>query len=164
MSLEISGRIGRAFRLRAGWFKPADVEPDDPNGPKHGYTAVVHLLIPGDTDVSGHLHDASLHREWKTKDVTPIDATFKEWEIDGPSTGTFKVSGFFDADMDTYLESIEQEIAGFTYAPAGEGTGYVRYTSDAGLTEYSITNTSNDAVRLDATFELTASPTREVIA
>jgi len=152
MSVEISGRIGRAFRLRTGWFKPAVTATPTT-------ATVLSLTSAGSpTDISGYANSATLALSTDTTDISGITGparSFMASPLDGLLT--------FDVNYDPALTTILESTTGFTFYPGGTASGKPVYTSTLSLQPKSETKTANnDANRL--TVSLTGPVTRTVVS
>jgi hypothetical protein len=78
----------------------------------------------------------------------------------GIKNTTISVSGIWDATTDGYLAGTEPASRSFIYGPAGTTSGNVKYTGEAIMTDYSISNPVGDVVTFSASFQVTGAVTR----
>jgi hypothetical protein len=154
MSLEISGRIGRAFRLRAGWFKPAAAVVTSTADP-----TALYLTVSGtSTPIGDYASKATLSLNSDTSEQTGISSTTRLY-MSAPRDGSLS----FDANHDPALTTLLESTTGFTFYPGGTASGKPVYTSTLSLQPKSETKTANnDANRM--TVSLTGPVTRTVVS
>jgi predicted secreted protein len=78
----------------------------------------------------------------------------------GIKNTTISVSGIWDATVDGYLTGTEPASRSFIYGPAGSTGGNVKYTGEAILTNYSISNPVGDVVTFSVDLQVTGAVTR----
>ena len=78
----------------------------------------------------------------------------------GIKNTTISVSGIWDATVDGYLTGTEPASRSFIYGPAGTTGGNVKYTGEAILTNYSISNPVGDVVTFSVDLQVTGAVTR----
>ena len=78
----------------------------------------------------------------------------------GIKNTTISVSGIWDATVDGYLTGTETASRSFIYGPAGSTGGNVKYTGEAILTNYSISNPVGDVVTFSVDLQVTGAVTR----
>lgn len=78
----------------------------------------------------------------------------------GIKNTTISISGIWDATVDGYLTGTEPASRSFIYGPAGSTSGNVKYTGEAILTNYSISNPVSDVVTFSVDLQVTGAVTR----
>ena len=79
----------------------------------------------------------------------------------GIKNTTISISGIWDSTVDGYLAGgAEPASRSFIYGPAGTTGGNVKYTGEAIMTSYSISNPVADVVTFSADFQVTSAVTR----
>ena len=78
----------------------------------------------------------------------------------GIKNTTISVSGIWDATVDGYLTGTEPASRSFIYGPAGTTGGNIKYTGEAILTNYSISNPVGDVVTFSVDLQVTGAVTR----
>ena len=78
----------------------------------------------------------------------------------GIKNTTISISGIWDSTVDGYLTGTEPASRSFIYGPAGSTSGNVKYTGEAILTNYSISNPVSDVVTFSVDLQVTGAVTR----
>ncbi len=73
---------------------------------------------------------------------------------------TISVSGIWDATLDGYISGTEPASRSFIYGPAGSTGGNVKYTGEAIMTNYSVSNPVGDVVTFSMDLQVTGAVTR----
>jgi len=114
-------------------------------------------------DISDTLTSVDFPETIETAETTAFGATSKSYIV-GLRDATISVSGIWDATVDGYFIGTEPASRSFEYGPAGDGSGAVKYTGEAILTSYSISNPVGDVVTFSADFQVTGDVTRGTFA
>ena len=75
-------------------------------------------------------------------------------------SATISISGLWDATIDGYIIGTEPASRSFIFGPAGSTGGNVKYTGEAILTNYSISNPVGDVVTYSIDLQVTGNVTR----
>ena len=93
-----------------------------------------------------------------TAETTAFGSSNKSYIV-GLKDTTISVRNF-DATVDGYLSGTEPASRSFIYGPAGPTGGNVKYTGEAIMTSYSLSNPVGDVVTFTADFQVTGAVTR----
>ena len=94
-----------------------------------------------------------------TAETTAFGATSRSYIV-GLRSATISVSGLWDATIDGYIIGTEPASRSFIFGPAGSTGGNVKYTGEAILTNYSISNPVGDVVTYSIDLQVTGNVTR----
>jgi predicted secreted protein len=95
-----------------------------------------------------------------TAETTAFGASAKSYIV-GLSDATLSVSGIWDATVDGYISGgAEPASRSFVFGPAGSTAGNVKYTGEAIVTSYSISNPVGDVVTYSLDLQVTGAVTR----
>lgn len=95
-----------------------------------------------------------------TAETTAFGSSAKSYIV-GLTDTTISVSGIWDATVDGYIAGgAEPASRSFIYGPAGSTAGNVKYTGEAIVTSYSISNPVGDVVTFSLDLQVTGSVTR----
>ncbi len=94
-----------------------------------------------------------------TAETTAFGATSKSYIV-GLRDATISVSGLWDATIDGYIIGTEPASRTFIFGPAGSTGGNVKYTGEAILTNYSVSNPVADVVTFSLDLQVTGNVTR----
>jgi len=95
-----------------------------------------------------------------TAETTAFGSTAKSYIV-GLTDSTLSISGIWDATVDGYIAGgAEPASRSFIYGPAGSTAGNVKYTGEAIVTSYSISNPVGDVVTFSLDLQVTGSITR----
>ena len=94
-----------------------------------------------------------------TAETTAFGATSKSYIV-GLRDATISVSGLWDATVDGYIIGTEPATRTFIFGPAGNTSGYVKYTGECILTNYSVSNPVGDVVTFSLDLQVTGNVTR----
>lgn len=95
-----------------------------------------------------------------TAETTTFGSTNKSYIV-GLKDATISVSGIWDSTVDGYfMGGTEPASRSFIYGPAGSTGGNVKYTGEAIVTNYSISNPVGDVVTFSLDLQVTGSVTR----
>ena len=95
----------------------------------------------------------------ETAETTAFGSTSKSYIV-GLRDATISVSGLWDATVDGYIIGTEPATRTFIFGPAGSTGGNVKYTGEAILTNYSISNPVGDVVTFSLDLQVTGNVTR----
>ncbi len=94
-----------------------------------------------------------------TAETTAFGSTSKSYIV-GLRDSTISVSGLWDATIDGYIIGTEPASRTFIFGPAGSTGGNVKYTGEAILTNYSVSNPVADVVTFSLDLQVTGNVTR----
>jgi predicted secreted protein len=94
-----------------------------------------------------------------TAESTAFGSTSKSYLV-GLRDSTISVSGLWDATVDGYIIGTEPASRTFIFGPAGSTGGYVKYTGEAILTNYSVSAPVADVVTFSLDLQVTGNVTR----
>jgi predicted secreted protein len=94
-----------------------------------------------------------------TAETTAFGSTSKSYIV-GLRDSTISVSGLWDATVDGYIIGTEPASRTFIFGPAGSTGGYVKYTGEAILTNYSVSAPVADVVTFSLDLQVTGNVTR----
>ena len=110
-------------------------------------------------DLSSYFNSVDTSRSTDTAETTAFGSSSKSYIV-GLRDATISVSGIWDATVDGYFIGTEPASRTFIYGPAGDTGGNVKYTGEAILTSFSISNPVGDVVTYSADFQVTGDVTR----
>ena len=110
-------------------------------------------------NISNTLTDVSFPQTIDTAETTAFGSSNKSYIV-GLKDGSFSVSGIWDATVDGYLSGTEPASRSFIYGPAGSTGGNVKYTGEAIMTNYSVSNPVGDVVTYSLDLQITGAVTR----
>ena len=110
-------------------------------------------------NLSNTLTDVSFPQTIDTAETTAFGSTNKSYIV-GLKDTTISVSGLWDATIDGYLSGTEPASRSFIYGPAGSTGGNVKYTGEAIMTNYSVSNPVGDVVTYSVDLQVTGAVTR----
>ena len=110
-------------------------------------------------NISDTLTDVSFPQTIDTAETTAFGSSNKSYIV-GLKDTTISVSGLWDATIDGYLSGTEPASRSFIYGPAGSTGGNVKYTGEAIMTNYAVSNPVGDVVTFSADFQVTGAVTR----
>ena len=110
-------------------------------------------------NISNTLTDVSYPQTIDTAETTAFGSSIKSYIV-GLKDGSFSVSGIWDATVDGYLSGTEPASRSFIYGPAGSTGGNVKYTGEAIMTNYSVSNPVGDVVTYSLDLQITGAVTR----
>ena len=95
-----------------------------------------------------------------TAETTAFGATAKSYIV-GLEDSSFSVSGIWDATVDGYITGgAEPASRSFIYGPAGSTASNIKYTGEAIVTSFSISNPVGDVVTYSLDLQVTCTVTR----
>ena len=110
-------------------------------------------------DISDTLNSVDFPETIDTAETTAFGATSKSYIV-GLRDATISVSGLWDATVDGYFIGTEPATRSFVFGPAGNTSGYVKYSGECILTSYSVSSPVADVDTYSADFQVTANVTR----
>ena len=127
----------------------------------HGKSTDFELDDTGGTSrsLANTLTDVSFPQTIDTAETTAFGSTNKSYIV-GLKDTTISVSGIWDATVDGYISGTEPASRTFIYGPAGSGSGNVKYTGEAIMTNYSVSNPVGDVVTYSVDLQVTGAVTR----
>jgi predicted secreted protein len=127
----------------------------------HGKSTDFALDDTGGTSrsLANTLTDVSFPQSIDTAETTAFGSTNKSYIV-GLKDTTISVSGLWDATIDGYLSGTEPASRSFIYGPAGSTGGNVKYTGEAIMTNYSVSNPVGDVVTFSVDLQVTGAVTR----
>ena len=127
----------------------------------HGKSTFFSIDDTGGTvrDISDTLTSVDFPETIDTAETTAFGATSKSYIV-GLRDATISVSGLWDATVDGYFIGTEPATRSFVFGPAGNTSGYVKYSGECILTSYSLSSPVADVDTYSAAFQVTANVTR----
>ena len=127
----------------------------------HGKSTDFELDDTGGTSrsLSNVLTSVDFPETIETAETTAFGATSKSYIV-GLRDATISVSGLWDATVDGYIIGTEPATRTFIFGPAGSTSGYVKYTGEAILTNYSVSSPVADVVTFSLDLQCTGGVTR----
>ena len=110
-------------------------------------------------DISDTLTSVDFPETIDTAETTAFGATSKSYIV-GLRDATISVSGLWDATVDGYFIGTEPATRSFVFGPAGNTSGYVKYSGECILTSYSVSSPVADVDTYSADFQVTGNVTR----
>jgi hypothetical protein len=111
-------------------------------------------------DISNTVTSVDLPETLDTAETTAFGSSAKSYIV-GLTDATISVSGIWDATVDGYIAGgAEPASRSFVFGPAGSTAGNVKYTGEAIVTSYSISNPVGDVVTYSLDLQVTGSITR----
>ncbi len=111
-------------------------------------------------DLSNTLTSVDFPESIETAETTAFGSSAKSYIV-GLSDATVSLSGIWDATVDGYIAGgAEPASRSFVYGPAGSTAGNVKYTGEAIVTSYSISNPVGDVVTYSLDLQVTGAVTR----
>ena len=127
----------------------------------HGKSTNFSLDDTGGTsrDISDVLVSVDFPEIVETAETTAFGSTSKSYIV-GLRDATISVSGIWDATVDGYIIGTEPATRTFIFGPAGSTSGYVKYTGECILTNYSVSSPVGDVVTFSLDLQCTGGVTR----
>jgi hypothetical protein len=94
-----------------------------------------------------------------TAETTAFGSTSKSYIV-GLRDASISISGLWDSTVDGYIIGTEPATRSFIFGPAGTTSGYVKYSGECILTNYSISNPVGDVVTFSLDLQVTGNVTR----
>ena len=127
----------------------------------HGKATNFSLDDTGGTrrDISNVLVSVDFPEIIETAETTAFGSTSKSYIV-GLRDATISVSGIWDATGDGYIIGTEPATRTFIFGPAGSTGGFVKYTGECILTNYSVSSPVGDVVTFSLDLQCTGGVTR----
>ena len=127
----------------------------------HGKATHFELDDTGGTsrDVSNVLVSVDFPEIIETAETTAFGAPSKSYIV-GLRAATISVSGIWDSTVDGYIIGTEPATRTFIFGPAGSTGGFVKYTGECILTNYSVSSPVGDVVTFSLDLQCTGGVTR----
>jgi hypothetical protein len=131
----------------------------------HGKSTNFQIDDTGGTirDISDVLTSVDFPQTNDTAETTAFGATSKSFIV-GLRSATISISGSVDATVEGYLDGTEPASRSFVFGPAGSTSGNVKYTGEAIMTSYSVSDGVADVNTFTADFQVTGDVTRGTFA
>ena len=111
-------------------------------------------------DISNTVTSVDLPETLDTAETTAFGSSAKSYIV-GLTDATISVSGIWDATVDGYIAGgAEPASRSFVFGPAGSTVSNVKYTGEAIVTSYSISNPVGDVVTFSLDLQVTGAITR----
>lgn len=111
-------------------------------------------------DISNTVTSVDFPETLDTAETTAFGSSAKSYIV-GLTDATISVSGIWDATVDGYIAGgAEPASRSFVFGPAGSTAGNVKYTGEAIVTSYSISNPVGDVVTYSLDLQVTGAITR----
>lgn len=111
-------------------------------------------------DISNVLDNVDFPQNIETAETTAFGSTAKSYIV-GLEDATISVSGKWDATVDGYITGgAEPASRSFVYGPAGSTGGNIKYTGEAIVTGFSVSNPVGDVVTFSLDLQVTGAVTR----
>jgi len=111
-------------------------------------------------DISNTVTSVDLPETLDTAETTAFGSSAKSYIV-GLTDATISVSGIWDATVDGYIAGgAEPASRSFVFGPAGSTVGNVKYTGEAIVTSYSISNPVGDVVTYSLDLQVTGAISR----
>lgn len=114
------------------------------------------------TDISAYCNNVDFPEDVDAPEVTVFGDNSREYLPGGLKGATMSISGFWDSTLDGVLGPIvgNSSSVTFEYGPQGSGSGSVKYTGEAILTNYTQTSPADGAASFSADFQITGDVSR----
>jgi len=111
-------------------------------------------------DISNTLTSVDFPASIDVAETTAFGSSAKSYIV-GLEDATISCSGIWDSTVDGYITGgAEPASRSFVYGPAGSTAGNVKYTGEAIVTSYSISNPVGDVVTYSLDLQVTGTVTR----
>jgi predicted secreted protein len=111
-------------------------------------------------DISNTLTSVDFPDSVDVAETTAFGSSAKSYIV-GLTDATISCSGIWDSTVDGYIAGgAEPASRSFVYGPAGSTAGNVKYTGEAIVTSYSISNPVGDVVTYSLDLQVTGAVTR----
>ena len=127
----------------------------------HGKSTNFSLDDTGGTirDISDTLTSVDFPETISTGTTTAFGATSESYIV-GIRDASISLSGLWDSTIDGYIIGTEPATRTFIFGPAGNTSGYVKYTGECILTNYSVSSPVGDVVTFSLDLQCTGGVTR----
>jgi predicted secreted protein len=111
-------------------------------------------------DISNTVTSVDFPETLDTAETTAFGSSAKSYIV-GLTDATISVSGIWDATVDGYIAGgAEPASRSFVFGPAGSTASNIKYTGEAIVTSYSISNPVGDVVTYSLDLQVTGAITR----
>ena len=113
------------------------------------------------TDISAFVNNVDFPETADVAETSVLGASNKTYIV-GLKDATISISGLFDATVDAILGAVVGQTAtlSYEYSPEGTGSGKVKYTGEAILTNYALSSPVGDVVAYSADLQCSGAVTR----
>tara|TARA_A100001388_G_C28769100_1_gene502703 strand:- start:1853 stop:2263 length:411 start_codon:yes stop_codon:yes gene_type:complete len=113
------------------------------------------------TDISAFVNNVDFPETADVAETSVLGASNKTYIV-GLKDATISLSGLFDATVDAILGAVVGQTAtlSYEYSPEGTGSGAVKYTGEAILTNYALSSPVGDVVAYSADLQCSGAVTR----
>ena len=113
------------------------------------------------TDISSFANNVDFPETADVAETSVLGASNKTYIV-GLKDATISLSGLFDATVDAILGAVVGQTAtlSYEYSPEGTGSGKVKYTGEAILTNYALSSPVGDVVAYSADLQCSGAVTR----
>ena len=113
------------------------------------------------TDISAFVNNVDFPETADVAETSVLGASNKTYIV-GFKDATISLSGLFDATVDAILGAVVGQTASlsYEYSPEGTGSGKVKYTGEAILTNYALSSPVGDVVAYSADLQCSGAVTR----
>jgi predicted secreted protein len=113
------------------------------------------------TDISAFVNNVDFPETADVAETSVLGASNKTYIV-GLKDATISLSGLFDATVDAILGAVVGQTAtlSYEYSPEGTGSGKVKYTGEAILTNYNLSSPVGDVVAYSADLQCSGAVTR----
>lgn len=117
-------------------------------------------------DLSTYCNDIGFPQEVSADETTTFSATDKTFIV-GLGESKISLAGLVDATLDAHMAGVlaahkaaTLATASFVFGPAGSGTGAIKYSGEAILTSYEVSEKVSDVAEWKADLQVTGAVTR----
>lgn len=128
----------------------------------HGSKAYLELdnASGSSINITPYLNDASMSKELETAEVTTFGKTAKVY-IQGLQDATISAEGDWDPALDAIIGDLAaQATRTFIFGPAGNTSGFIKYTGECIITSYEVSAGVGDALTFSLELQVTDTVTR----
>ena len=113
------------------------------------------------TDISAFVNNVDFPETADVAETSVLGASNKTYIV-GLKDATISLTGLFDATIDAILGAVVGQSAtlSYEYSPEGTGSGKVKYTGEAILTNYALSSPVGDVVAYSADLQCSGAVTR----
>ena len=113
------------------------------------------------TDISAFVNNVDFPETADVAETSLLGASNKTYIV-GLKDATISLGGLFDATVDAILGAVVGQTAtlSYEYSPEGTGSGKVKYTGEAILTNYALSSPVGDVVAYSADLQCSGAVTR----
>lgn len=113
------------------------------------------------TDISAFVNNVDFPETADVAESSVLGASNKTYLV-GLRDASISISGLFDATVDAILGAVVGQTAtlSYEYSPEGTGSGKVKYTGEAILTNYALSSPVGDVVAYSADLQCSGAVTR----